>query len=213
MFLIGLAGSAVFTVAYMSFWFFLSAVFKRNDLADIAWGLGFILIAMLTLSSSESASWRPILVSTLILIWGLRSSMYFFLKYRRSGESIGYKKMRESWGKYFYVRSFFQTFISRGISLLLISLPVIYINTFGGTGLGVLDAVGSAIWLLGFVGEILPLTEAKKAWPGALKWWGLYLLALSIPYGYLTVPGPLLATALSFRAKFKEREGVHGLGA
>lgn len=31
--------------AYMNAWFIISLVRLRNDVADVAWGLGFILIA------------------------------------------------------------------------------------------------------------------------------------------------------------------------
>lgn len=29
---------------YMSFWFVVSLIKKRNDVADVAWGLGFVLL-------------------------------------------------------------------------------------------------------------------------------------------------------------------------
>lgn len=30
---------------YMNFWFVLSVFIKKNDVADIAWGLGFVVMA------------------------------------------------------------------------------------------------------------------------------------------------------------------------
>ena len=36
---------AVALFLYMSSWFVLSFVKKRNDVADVAWGLGFVLVA------------------------------------------------------------------------------------------------------------------------------------------------------------------------
>jgi steroid 5-alpha reductase family enzyme len=36
---------AVLLFGYMSLWFVVSLIKKRNYVADVAWGLGFILIA------------------------------------------------------------------------------------------------------------------------------------------------------------------------
>lgn len=36
---------AVVLFLYMNFWFVVSRIKKRNDVADIAWGLGFVLLA------------------------------------------------------------------------------------------------------------------------------------------------------------------------
>jgi len=36
---------ALILLGYMTFWFVISVVKKRNDVADIAWGLGFVLMA------------------------------------------------------------------------------------------------------------------------------------------------------------------------
>lgn len=36
---------AIILFVYMSLWFVVSLIKKRNDVADVAWGLGFILIA------------------------------------------------------------------------------------------------------------------------------------------------------------------------
>ena len=36
---------ALILLGYMTLWFLVSLVKKRNDVADVAWGLGFVLLA------------------------------------------------------------------------------------------------------------------------------------------------------------------------
>jgi steroid 5-alpha reductase family enzyme len=63
---------------YMNFWFMISLVKKRNDVVDIAWGLGFVLVAWISFFISENPSTRGILVNTLVSIWGLRLAFHIY---------------------------------------------------------------------------------------------------------------------------------------
>jgi steroid 5-alpha reductase family enzyme len=47
---------------YMSFWFLISVEIKRNDIADVAWGLGFAMMAGISFFISGQTSIRSILV-------------------------------------------------------------------------------------------------------------------------------------------------------
>ncbi|MCD8562250.1 MAG: DUF1295 domain-containing protein, partial [Bacilli bacterium] len=57
---------------YMSI-FFVIALFKRNNsIADIAWGMGFVLITVFSFSRALDVFERTLLINILVLIWGLR---------------------------------------------------------------------------------------------------------------------------------------------
>ena len=57
---------------YMSI-LFVIALFKRdNSIADIGWGLGFVIVALLTFFLEMGFTARHILVTALIAIWGIR---------------------------------------------------------------------------------------------------------------------------------------------
>jgi hypothetical protein len=56
---------AAILLGYMTLWFILSVIKKRNDIADIAWGLGFVLIAWFSLYLSEY-SLKAFLVNCLV---------------------------------------------------------------------------------------------------------------------------------------------------
>lgn len=53
---------------YMSFWFLISVEIKRNDIADVAWGIGFVMMAGVSLFISGQTSIRSILVFVLISV-------------------------------------------------------------------------------------------------------------------------------------------------
>jgi len=62
---------ALTLLGYMTSWFIVSIIKKRNDVADIAWGLGFVLMAWLSFYLS-GYSFKALLVNSLVTTWGLR---------------------------------------------------------------------------------------------------------------------------------------------
>lgn len=56
----------------MSLWFVISFIIKRNDVADVAWGLGFVLMVWTSFFLSGEFGIRGLLVNILVSIWGLR---------------------------------------------------------------------------------------------------------------------------------------------
>ncbi len=139
--------------AYMSFWFIVSVIQKRNDVADIAWGLGFVLMAWASFFLSETSTIRGILVGILISIWGLRLAWHIYTRNKGKAEDYRYLAWRNEWGKWFYLRSYLQVYLLQGFFLFLIVLPVLLINSNGGRALGLFDILGVALWLFGFYFE------------------------------------------------------------
>ena len=207
-------------LVYMSFWFVFSLVKKRNDVADVAWGLGFVLLAWASLFLSDNFQVRSVLVTALVSIWGLRLAYHISRRHRGGGEDYRYLNYRRSWGKWFYIRSYFQIYILQGFFLFLIASPVMIINIFSGSGLGLLDLVGLLVWVIGFSFESIgdaqlarfikdPANKGKLMMSGlwkysrhpnyfgeVLQWWGIWLIALSVPYGAWGILGPLTISYL-----------------
>ncbi len=206
--------------AYMTFWFIVSLIKKRNDVADVAWGLGFTLLAWLSFLLSDEQSWRGILVSSLVTIWGVRLAWHIHVRNRGKAEDYRYKQWREEWGKWFFLRSYGQVYLLQGFLLFLIILPVLFINKSEGSALGIFDYVGLAIWMIGFYFESVgdsqlakfmkdPLNKGKLMTSGLWKytrhpnyfgevtqWWGMWIIALSVPNGFVAIIGPLTITVL-----------------
>lgn len=209
---------ALFLLEYMIFWFIISVLKKRNDVADIAWGLGFVLMAWLSFLLSDYST-TALLVNSLVTIWGIRLSWHIYLRNRNKSEDSRYLVWRKTW-KCFYLRSFFQVFILQGIFLFLVSYPVMFINKFATTDFGIIEVVGMLVWGLGFFFESvgdrqLKLFISNPANKGKLmdqglwrysrhpnyfgevtQWWGIFLIALSIPGSLSTIIGPLTITIL-----------------
>jgi len=60
---------------YASLWFLVALRLRRNDVADVAWGAGFIVLALVGRFAVDAISNRGILVLALVTIWGLRLSL------------------------------------------------------------------------------------------------------------------------------------------
>lgn len=205
---------------YMSAWFVLSLVKKRNDVADTAWGLGFVLLAWTSFYLGHAQDTRGLLVGFLVSIWGIRLAWHIHSRNKGKTEDYRYAKWREEWGTWFYVRSYVQVYLLQGFLLFLIVLPTLCINKSIAPSLGIFDFVGVAFWIFGFIFESVgdaqlarfikdPANKGKLMQSGLWRytrhpnyfgevtmWWGVWLLALSVPYGFLSIIGPIAITIL-----------------
>jgi steroid 5-alpha reductase family enzyme len=206
--------------AYMSLWFVISLLRKRNDVADVAWGLGFVLLAWSSFFLSGGSGTRGIVVGILVSVWGLRLAWHIHARNRGKAEDYRYLAWRRQWGKWFYARSYAQVYLLQGTLLFLISLPVLIINRSVGGPFSFLNGTGVCIWLCGFLFESVgdaelarfvkdPLNKGKLLQSGlwrysrhpnyfgeVAQWWGIWLVALGVPGGWLGIIGPLAITIL-----------------
>lgn len=209
---------ALALVVYMSVWFAVACVTHRNDVADIAWGLGFVFMSWIAFLLSEH-SMRSLLINLLVTIWGLRLSWHIARRNIKKPEDHRYAVWRQQW-KHFYLRSYAQIFLLQGFFLYIILLPVLFIHTSSSLPLGLLDVCGLIMWGIGFFFESVGDAQLKRflrdpenrgkimtsgLWAYSrhpnyfgevLQWWGIFLFALGIPFGYVTIIGPLLITLL-----------------
>ena len=148
---------------YMTTWFIVSIVKKRNDVADVAWGLGFVLLAWVGMLTSGTVSERGVIVVLLVSIWGIRLAWHIGRRHRGKPEDYRYAKWRTDWGKWFLLRSYAQVYLLQGFLLFVVSTPVLLIMWSGGesflwsTGhpFNLLDTLGLLIWVIGFVFEVV----------------------------------------------------------
>ncbi len=210
---------ALVVFGYLNICFVLSLIKKRNDIADIAWGIGFIVVAWVSFFITNSFNRPGFLVNILITIWGLRLATHIFLRSRGKGEDFRYQAWRESWGKQFLIRSYLQVFILQGFFLLVISLPIIFVNS-RVSEFTFFDLVGFIVWMIGFLFEAIgdwqllkftqnPANKGKIIQNGLWKytrhpnyfgevvlWWGIFFFALSLQSGFLLIISPLTITFL-----------------
>lgn len=212
--------SAICVFLYMSSIFMLAWIKKDNSIVDIAWGIGFILVAILTFILQTVFVNRHVLITALILIWGTRLAAHIAIRNRGRGEDFRYAQWRKDWGKWFLIRSFFQIYMLQGFLLLITAYPVMLINHSRETGIVFLDILGLIIWLVGFffeaIGDYQLLTFKRKAenkgkimtqglwrytrhpnyFGETVMWWGIFLIGLSLKSGWTAIVSPLLITFL-----------------
>jgi len=194
---------------YMTSWFIVGLLTKRNDVADVAWGLGFIMISLVVLFGYGINGFdRGALVTFLILIWGGRLSYHIFRRNIRKSEDARYVAWRVEWGRWFIIRSYLQIYLLQGLLMILIATPVIFINTFRGGSFTFLDLLGVLVWLTGFYfesrgdaqlkefiknpdnkGKILntglwKYTRHPNYFGEVTQWWGIWIIGFSIVYAF-----------------------------
>jgi steroid 5-alpha reductase family enzyme len=214
---------ALVVFLYMTLIFLVALVIKNNSIVDIAWGIGFICVALVTFFFDEGMTNRSILLTALVSVWGIRLAIHVGLRNRGKPEDFRYAQWRKKWGKWFVPRSYLQIFLLQGILLLIISYPVVLVNRSQGPGLTLVDLIGVLIWCAGFVFESVgdyqlvrfkrnPENKGKIMTIGlwkysrhpnyfgeALLWWGIFIIALSVENGWTAIISPLLITFLLLR--------------
>ncbi len=205
---------------YMTGVFIIATLKKDNSIIDIAWGFGFILIALFSIAYTGFYTLRHDIVTTLVALWGIRLSGYIALRTWGKGEDPRYVVWRKTWGKFVVIRSFFQIFMLQGLVMWIVALPIVIVNTSADTSLGMLDFLGIFVWGVGFFFETVDdyqlywflrspynqnhimdqglwrYTRHPNYFGESLIWWGMWIIACAVPYGYLTVVSPIMITAM-----------------
>lgn len=132
-----------------------SVFIKNVSIVDIFWGLGFVVVNAFYVFMSGELNARKILILILVSIWGLRLAIYLAFRNIGKGEDFRYQEFRRKYGpKRYWWFSFFQTFLLQGVLIMIISLPLLGINSSTSFGtLNVLDYIGILVWLIGFTFE------------------------------------------------------------
>jgi steroid 5-alpha reductase family enzyme len=207
-------------VCHACVWFLISLAARRNDVADIGWGFGILFMTAATAGHRGFALDRASLAAALVAIWAVRLSLHIGLRNVGSREDFRYRAWRRSWGRLFHLRSFLQVFLLQAALAVVVASPATFIAAHRGGSLTFLDALGVLIWLVGFVFEAAgdwqlaqfkanPDNRGRIITSGLWRysrhpnyfgevvcWWGVWVLALSVPWGWLTIVGPLAITAL-----------------
>lgn len=167
---------------------------------------------------------RMILSFTCICIWGIRLALH--IGCRHTQEDFRYQDFRNKWGVHgtfwLYVQFYCFIFLLQAVFSLIVNSAALYIAIFSGSkGLIWTDYLGAAIWLIGFlieaIGDYQLQMHLKDRTPGkkkfimwglwrytrhpnyfgeAVLWWGMWIMACSIQWGWVTVFAPIWITYL-----------------
>ncbi len=212
--------SALVVLVFMIFWYITALVRKRNDIADVAWGLGFVTIAWANFIRSDMHDdFRTWLTLALVTVWGIRLALHIGSRHFSHDEEDGrYVDMRKKW-KYEKIQSFTNVFLSQGFFMLLVATPIMLFFFETPTELAWFNCIGLALWVFAFTfeavgdyqlkqfiktkekGEIMKqglwkYTRHPNYFGEIMSWWGFFIFTLFTPYWYVGIIGPLTITYL-----------------
>lgn len=210
---------AILVLVYVSGWFVISLIKKRNDVADIAWGLGFVVIAGYCFISYPAGP-VSLLVYVLTALWGIRLALHIGFRSKGKPEDFRYKKWREEWGRSFFIRSYLQVYMLQGCFMLIISIPIIIAAISSAQAINGYTYVGFTIWLIGFVFEavgdyqLMVFIKHKKSKSDIMQtglwkytrhpnyfgevtlWWGIFIMVLPLHHGLWAIISPITISYL-----------------
>ncbi len=215
----------VFLVQILSLFIFFSACFlyavikKRNDIADVAWGLGFLIIAII--GAFYNPTPKTLIIAILVFIWGSRLAFHIGKRFlNKKEEDHRYQKMRDSWKGSQNLNSWVRVFMLQGMLLVFVSTSVIIVTKFDQGGFTYINIIGGLIWLFGFCFEVIGDRQLKKfiakrensreimtkgLWKytrhpnyfgEAVLWWGIFIMTWGVEYFWLGILSPLTITIL-----------------
>lgn len=217
--------NAVALFVFFNIFFVIAQLKKNNGIADMAWGLGFVVVAVTSLLFKGDYSIQALAVTLLVIIWGFRLFFYIGLRNWSKFEDFRYVEMRKKWKTNVALKAYFIVFMLQMSFLYIISLPIQLVNfvevTLDLTGY-IIVGLGVFLWLIGFYFEAVgdqqlknfkknPENKGKIMSSGlwkytrhpnyfgeALMWWSVWIVSmstLSITSLYGIV-GPLFITYL-----------------
>ncbi len=206
------------------FWLF-SIPLRNVAIVDIAWGLGFVLVAITSSLITNSDGINRWLLPVLVGLWGCRLSAYLAWRNHGKPEDKRYRAMRDYRGSSFVYSSLWIVFGLQAMILWVISLPVQLGIHSAVNEWHSLHLIGIVVWLIGFLFETIgdyqlacfisnPSSKAQVMNRGLwrytrhpnyfgdfLIWWGFYCIAVAGAWSgsWWTMIGPLVMSYLLMR--------------
>ncbi|MCJ7771539.1 MAG: DUF1295 domain-containing protein [Desulfobacterales bacterium] len=198
-----------------------SLIIKDASIADVFWGIGFVVLAWLTFFIATGYPVRSLLLTLLVTAWGLRLALHIGWRNRGKHEDPRYGAWRRRYGKRFWWVSLFKVFLLQGVILWIISLTVQMGQIAQHPSkISLFDYLGTIIWGVGFFFEAISdwqlarfksmpenkghvmdqglwaLSRHPNYFGETLVWWGLFIIGLSSMKNIWTVISPLTITWL-----------------
>ena len=215
---------AIGVIGFAAVMFSVARVIKRYDLVDAVWGWLFIIAAVASYAmqaGSVAAFDVQTVVTLLVIVWGVRLSTHILRRISSTTEEDPrYVELRKKWRGNDTLNMFLRVYVLQAVLALVIVSPVLVINLRGDGGWSLFAGVGIVLWVLGFVCEAIADKQlaafiSNSANKGKLmqsglwrysrhpnyfgeltQWWGIFVVALSVPGGWVTVFGPALLSYL-----------------
>jgi len=198
-----------------------SLALRSVNLVDSLWGPMFALAAASYAATTEHLGARAVLVLCLVATWAARLCVYLTWRNWGEAEDRRYRDIRRNNEPRFALKSLYIVFGFQAVLAWVVSLPLLAAIT-GAAPLGLLDAVGLALWIVGFGFESvadwqLARFQARPGNRGRVLdrglwrytrhpnyfgefciWWSFFCLAVAAG-GWWALVSPLLMSVLLLR--------------
>ncbi|MFG2282326.1 DUF1295 domain-containing protein [Streptomyces asoensis] len=228
-FALNLAWSAAAVLTVMLLTFALAVRAGLHRIVDIAWGVGFTAVAVVSCAASagQGDPLRRLLVTVATALWGMRLAVHIARRGRGHGEDPRYEAMLAKAPGSRNTYALRMVYLLQGALVWLVSLPVQAAQYISGPPSFLVQA-GGVLWAVGFgfeaVGDAqLARFRADPANRGRIMdqglwswtrhpnyfgdfcvWWGLFLLACDAPQAAaVSVVSPLVMSLLLIRGSGK----------
>ena len=197
---------------------------KDASIVDLAWGMGFVVVAWTAyFSASTTTSTTQLLLPVLATVWGIRLSGYLTWRNHGKPEDFRYQAMRQKWGGSFPFVSLLTVFVLQGTVMWIVSLPLqVGIGT-ANRNIEWLLIAGIIVWVIGLffescgdwqlarfkgkpenAGQVLDTglwryTRHPNYFGDFVVWWGFYLVAISQSDAIWSIVGPIVMSIFLMR--------------
>ena len=204
--------------------FIISRILGRTDVIDASWGPAFVVAALTSFSLNPygvEVGWNMQTITTLlVIIWAGRLSYHIGSRLVRTPEDPRYVDMRKKWRGNEMINTYLRVFLVQALLAATISIAIIHINFSVPKPVNYFVLAGSAIWLIGFMFEVIGDWQLKRfladkknrgklmtsgLWKytrhpnyfgEALLWFGVAFIAWGTAYGWVALITPVLITYL-----------------
>lgn len=208
-------------LVYFLVWFFIARIKENFSLVDIAWGLGFVVVAWVSYLGTIGQTRQTIVILVLVTFWGIRLFWHLSRRNWNKPEDYRYVNMRKRWGTTFVgIKSFLNVFVLQGVLLYIISLPIMHSFANQNTSFHWWQYLGVGVWLFGFFFETIgdfqleqfkkesankgklltsglwSLTRHPNYFGESICWWGIFLISYTTVSDVWLVISPALITLL-----------------
>jgi steroid 5-alpha reductase family enzyme len=197
----------------------ISVLIKNASIVDPFWGFGYVLAGTFYYFMSDGLDTRKTILLILVIIWGMRLSIFLGWRNFGKGEDFRYQKFRKDYGeKRYWWFSFFQVFLLQGVLMWIVSVTLLG-GQFYQNNLNVIDFIALVVWTIGFVfeaggdfqmakfkanpsnkGKVMDkgfwkYTRHPNYFGDAMVWWAFGLFSVAAG-SYLPLIGSLVMTIL-----------------
>ena len=215
-----LVTSASAVLIYMMVIFIIAQIKKNNSIVDMAWGPGFLLIALFQLLPKENPKITDFILSAMVFIWALRLSIHIYFRSKGKGEDFRYAQWRKDWGNKAVINAFIRVFMLQGVIMLFVAMPIMVVFYNSLNSLTIFSFIGISVFIFGFSfesigdyqlykfkknqnnkGKIIKsglwkFTRHPNYFGEAVLWWGIGIFTIGMKLFFVALIGPLVLNLL-----------------